>query len=198
MAYFVNIPLVLVLAITVVASPQSAGTNTPNVRRSKTKVDVKYDKASDMTTVWLAPMTVIHTGGENEREELELSASFSFPKHTIITPASVKIHVFSIYAGGAGFEEDRRLIVTADDERIDLGNMELGFQDSFRPSHDRFPWVSQNLSLSVGYTDFLRVSKARKVQGVVGRKKFTLSSKQLQFLKDFAELMQQQGQEFTP
>lgn len=181
MMQFAIILLGLLLTTTVVSAPQS--TNTPNARRSKTKVDVKYDKASDTTTVRLAAMTVIHTDGESERQDLELSVSFSYPKQTIATPQTVKIILYSLFAGGGGFEDDRRLIVTVDGARSDLGEMKLGRSDNFSPQHDRIPWIGQDLNLSISYAEFLRISKAANVHVAVGENRFKLSDKQLQSLE---------------
>ena len=178
------------------AFSQGAGT-TPN-RRSKTAVDVKYDKSSDTTSVRLASMTVIQNLGGNEQELLELSVSFSYPKQVIATPKTVTIFVYSLYAGGAGFEDNRRLIVTLDGVQTDLGNMDLVVDKSLSLRNDSIPWVQQNVRLSIQSTDFFRMAKAKQVKVVVGRKKFAFSEKQIQSLRDFADLMQQEGQPFGP
>jgi hypothetical protein len=199
MAYFVNILLFLVLAITsVVAWPQDTSTKTPNGGRSRSGVDVTYDTASEITTVKLRPMIVIHTSGVEEREELKLSVSFSYPRQTIVTPKTVKLLIYSLYSGGAGFEDDRRLIVTTDGKRTDLGNMNLLAVNGFTLPFAHLPWIAQDLALSIDYADFVRISRADKVNMVVGRKKFSLSDKQIRSLRDLAELMERQGQNLAP
>jgi hypothetical protein len=165
----------------------------------QTKVKVRYDKAKDLTTVSLEPLTVWSATGEiRSKDNLELSVAFKYPGHTIATPESVVLVITARDQTGPQFGHERKLTVISDDVSADLGEMEL--IDSQVMPNGRVGgggvWAFEMLRLSVPYQDWLRIANANNVKMQVGEKKFELSSKSRQSLHDFAELMQQVGQEF--
>ena len=178
------------------ANSQSARQTKPD---HKTKVKVRYDKAKNLTTVSLEPLMVWSATGEiDSMDSVQMSAAFQYPEHTIATPKTVTLGITARGSMGTQFSHERKLTVVADDVPSDLGEMELVAGHVIRGPQmvGGSMWAFEVLRLSVPYQDWLRMANADKVKIQVGGRKFELSSKTLQALRDFAELMQQQGQEF--
>jgi hypothetical protein len=185
----------IVLSHAAIVLSQNTDQPTNNQRKSKrkTKVEVRYDKATDTTKVWLEYMTLWENPVGFER--VDMSVSFEYPKRIIATPKSVVITIHSATKGGQLFEDTCDLVVIADGSSLNFGNMQGGCRPnrSLTPGQDTF---FERLSLSIPYEDFSRMAKAGKVKLQVGGRAYNLSEKQLQSLSDFLELMQQEGQEF--
>jgi hypothetical protein len=184
------------LACATPAASQSAGQGGPT---RKTKVKVRYGKAKDLTTVSLEPLTVWSATGEaRSPDSVDLSAAFNYPGHTIATPKAVVISITARNQTGTQFSHERDLTVIADDVRSDLGKMELAASHVTPRGQvgGGGVWAFEVLRLSIPFQDWLRMADATGVKIQVGGRKFELSGKILQSLRDFAELMRQEGQEF--
>ena len=191
----------LLLANTSAVPAQSDKQATAKERKSehKTKVELRYDKKRDETTAWLEPLVVWSATGEGRSpDSIELSAAFTYPKHTIAIPKTVTIRIYAQSRRGRQFTHDRKLVVTADDVRLNLGEMELKHSvgDRTVPQIGGEAWAYEMLELPIPYETWLQIAKAKKVNVQIGHRKFDVSDKHLQSLSNFAELMQQEGQEF--
>lgn len=166
---------------------------TASKSRRKTKVDVKYDKKKELTTVWLRDL--ILSKNPQGFEQINMSVSFSYPQHTIVKPKTVLIVIYSASMNGTLFDYYRDLAAIADGFRLKMGKMEYSSgQSELTPL--RATLSSEFLRLAIPYDDFSRIAKAKVAMVQIGERKYNLSDKQLQSLNDFLELMQQEGQEF--
>ncbi len=175
--------------------PQDTNQPPANQRKAKhkTKVDLRYDKKKDTTTIWLEYMTLWKN--PIGFEQVDISFSFDYLKRTIVTPKSVVITIHSATNGGLLFENKCDLIVIADGSSFNFGNMKGGCNQnrSLTPKRGTF---FERLSVSIPYEDFSRIAKSQKVNIQVGERTYNLSEKQILSLSDFLELMRQEGQEF--
>lgn len=165
----------------------------------KTKVDVHYDKKKNATTVGLAPLTVWSATGEGRSlNSIELSAAFTYPGHNIAVPKTVDIVISASSTSGRQFTYEHNLVVTADDVRLNFGEMKVfgSRTNSPIPQIGGSVLAFEMLALSIPYEDWLKIATAKKVKMQVGSRQVELSNKHLQALGDLAELMQQEGQEF--
>ena len=175
----------------------SQGANQPsaNQRKSegKTKVDLRYDKKKDTTTVWLEYMPL----WKNPLgfEQVDISFSFDYPKRAIVTPTSVSVTVHSATKGWPLFENKCDLIVMADGSSFSYGDMKGGCNQNRNLTSGRDTSL-ERLSAAIPYEDFSRIAKAKEVKVQIGGRAYDLSEKHLQSLNDFVELMRQEGQEF--
>jgi hypothetical protein len=175
--------------------PQGANQPSANLRKSerKTKVDLRYDKKKDITTVWLEYMPL----WKNPLgfEQVDISFSFDYPKRTIVTPASVSVSVHSATKGGPLFGNKCDLIVMADGSSYSFGDMKGGCNQNRNLTSSRDTSL-ERLSAAIPFEDFSRIAKAKRVKIHIGGRTYDLSEKHLQSLYDFIELMRQEGQEF--
>jgi hypothetical protein len=158
-----------------------------------TKVDVKYDKKKDLTTVWLKDLTLWKN--PITFEQINMSVSFDYPKHIIVLPNSVLITIYSASKWGTLFENESDLIVIADNIRLSLGKMGREGEPNSALSSSATVFY-ERLKLAIPYENFSRIAKANKVEVRIGGRPYNLTDKQLQSLNDLLELMQQEGHEF--
>ena len=160
----------------------------------KTKVDLRYDKKKELTTVWLDYMKL----WENPTafEQVDISFSFDYPMRTIVTPKTVLVTVHSAVQGGPLFDRQRDLVVVADGSRLSLGEMDNGDKSGGSLTPRGRAITFERLRLAIPYEDFAVIARARNVTVRIGERAYKLSDKHLQSLSDFLELMQAEGQEF--
>lgn len=166
-----------------------ASQQSPAVPTRKTKVDVRYDKKKALTTIRLEELTLwknpIHF------EQIGMIFAFDYPQRVIITPKTVSIGFYSATEDWTPFPTDS-LVALLDGIRLDLGKMEGGDGKLGGPGG----FSLERRRTSISYQDFSRIAQAKKVVMLVGDRKYDLSDEQVQSLRDFLELMQQEGQEF--
>jgi hypothetical protein len=175
--------------------PQGANQQSANLRKSerKTKVDLRYDKKKDITTVWLEYMPL----WKNPLgfEQVDISFSFDYPKRTIVTPTSVSVIVHSATKGWPLFENKCDLIMMADGSSFSFGDMKGGCNHNRNRASGRDTFL-ERLSAAIPFDDLSRIAKAKEVKIQIGGRTYDLSEKHVQSLNDFVELMRQEGQEF--
>jgi hypothetical protein len=161
-----------------------------NKAERKTKVDVKYDKKKNVTTVRLESMVL----SENpiEFEQVSMGALFEYPAHIIETPKSVSLIFFSTAQYMATFRNGA-LGAVIDGIPLNLGTFELPGNRNLRSPKGPF---SETLRVSIPYQDFMRIAQGKTVRLEVGGNKFNLTESQIQALDNFLQLMQQEGVEF--
>lgn len=163
------------------ASPQKTSTR-------KTKVDVRYNKKTDTTTIQLEELVVWKN--PIGFEELGVNFGFDYPKRTIVTPKLVSLRFISATKNWDPFPVDD-VDVLLDGVRFTLGKLEP--RNGSRP---RGGDIIEGRRLSISFQDFSRIARAHTVAIIIGDRKYDLTSGHLQLLRDFLELMRQEGQEF--
>lgn len=198
MNYFIIIITLVASFIVSTLSVFPQGTNQPTAgqRKSKhkTKVDLRYDRKKEITTVWLDYMKL----WENPTgfEQVDISFSFDYPKRTIVTPKTVLITIHAATEGGPRFEYQRDLMVVADGSKLSLGEMDGGDKRGGSLTPRSGGVYFERLKLAISFEDFAVVARAGNVTVQIGERAYKLSDKQLQALSDFLELMQAEGREF--
>ena len=191
-----NIKTVLVVSIILAANPISFATShTPVGSESrqktstrKTNVDVRYNKKTDITTVQLEELIIwknpIHF------EQVGMTFGFDYPKRTIVTPKLVTLRFLAATKDWDPFPVDD-VDVMLDGTRFTVGKMEPR-----KGSRSGAGDIIEARRLSISYQEFSRIAKAHRVAILIGERKYDLTDGHLQLLRDFLELMQQEGQEF--
>ena len=159
--------------------------------QTKTKVDLKYDKAKNLSSVTL-PLSIWE--GISKTDSLDLDVTFAYPGHVIVTPSMVRFRFFVSDDPAFGIN-DEALVFHVDGARLDLGNMKE-VHHSNRTEGEYIKSTFQVFELSVPYDKLTQIVKGKLVKIELGGRKYDLSSKNLKALSDFAELMKQNGQEF--
>ena len=148
--------------------------------KRKIKVDVRYDRQKNITTVKLEKL-VLWQNPVNF-EEIGLVVGFEYPNRIIVTPESVSVVFYTATRDWTPFPRNNKLAALLDGVRQDLGKVEeVDFE---------------RRRISISYQDFARIANATKVACLFGDRKYELTEKQIKSLRDFLELMQQEGQEF--
>jgi len=188
--------IIIVLSTIALSSPLThfSEISTPAAGQSKTarktKVDVKYDKKRDLTTVRLEDLILWKNPAFFE--QVTMAIAFDYPKRTIATPKSVSVVFYSATKDRTAFRNED-FVATLDGVRLDLGKMERrGNRNLNSPGGFFFDTVRT----SIPYQEFLRIAQAKKLRLEVGGDTYDLSAEQLQSLANFLQLMQQEGQEF--
>jgi hypothetical protein len=166
--------------------------NQQSASQRKTKVDLKYEKSKDLST---ARLNLHIWEGLSKLDSLDLDVSFTYPGHIITTPSAVR---FVFYGGddpAFGYDDDPTLVFNLDGARMDLGKMKQ-VHHSQRTEGEYVKSTFQVFDLSVPYEKVVQMVKANRIKIDLSGRKFDLSSKNLQALRDFVQLMQQSGQEF--
>ncbi len=160
----------------------------------KTKVDLRYDRKKDVTTVRLDELKL----WENPTgfEQVVITFSFDYPKRVIAIPKTVLFIVRTAVEEGPLFDYQRDLVVTADGSRLNLGEMNGGDKRNRSLTPQRSEIYFERLTLAIPYEDFATIARARSVTVQLGERSYNLSDKQLQSLSDFLEMMQAEGREF--
>lgn len=150
--------------------------------RHHEKIDTTYDKTKDETLVRLDRMSISEEGVEPTtlKNRLLMTVFFTYPGKVPSAPQSVIVAFLSI-GKGAVYSKDRNLTFYANQERLDVGAMDLierqvlGYQN-----------IREILSLPMTYEMFLRIVKAQRVRLELGTTIWNLSENQLEALRDTA------------
>lgn len=165
------------------------GSESPQKTSSrKTKVDVRYNKKTDTTTVQLEELIIWKN--PVRFEQIGMTCGFDYPKRTINTPKLVTLRFLAATKGWDPFPVDD-VDVIVEGARFNVGKMEP--RKGSRPSVGD---IIEARRLSISFRDFSRIANAHKVAILIGERKYELAGGQLQLLRDFLELMQQEGQDF--
>ncbi len=159
--------------------------------RRKTKVDVKYDKRKELSTVWLEELVLWKN--PVGFQQVTMAASFNYPKRVIVTPKTVSLRFRSATEDRSPFVGDK-LVAVVDGVRLELGKFEDFDNRSLTTTPGNF--LFDRVSNSISYEDFVKLAQARSLTMIVASRDYKLSTEQIQMLRDFLELMQAQGQEF--
>ena len=162
-------------------SPQKTSTR-------KTKVDVRYNKKTDTSTIQLEELVIWKN--PIRFEQIGMTFDFDYPKRTIVTPKLVSLRFITATKDWDPFPVDD-VDVMLDGARFSLGKMQP--RRGSRPGGGD---IIEGRRLSISYQDFSRIAKAHRVAILIGDRKYDLTDDHLKLLRDFLELMQQEGQEF--
>jgi len=154
----------------------------------KTKVDVRYNKKTDTSTIQLEELVIWKN--PIRFEQIGITFGFDYPKRTIVTPKIVSLRFMTATKDWDPFPVDD-VDVMLDGARFSLGKMEPR-----RGSRPRGGDIMESRRISISYQDFSRMAKSHRVAILIGDQKYDLTDGHLQLLRDFLELMQQEGQEF--
>ena len=184
--------LLLCCASNVLPDAAAQSSNVQPAPRRKTKVDVKFEASKNLTTVTLVSLSLWE--GLSKLDSVDLEVSFTYPGHTIVTPKTVRLVIYGSNDSGIEFNAESKLLFVLDNVRMDVGKMKLIHSVATRGEYVVSSF--QVFELSTPYDQFIRIAKANGVKVELDERKYNLSSKNLQAIRDFAELMQQSGQEF--
>jgi len=164
-------------------------------------IDAFFDPTTNETTVYLSrkyvPLTTYQPEGYippdggtwvEKPEGLVLTVFFKSPGKRPTVPETIRLAFESRSSGDFRYKNDRRLVVKADDETFDLGELRLVKGEVDRSSRGmRATYFEENLEASVKLDDYSRIVSARKVQMSVGKTKVRLSEKNLKELRSYIE-----------
>ena len=150
-------------------------------------VDVHYDKNKDVTTLslknrslWRDPLG---------REWLAISLSFSYPKTAIVKPKELTL-TFDVASKDWEPFPVKTVSAVADGTRIDLGEV----NERVDPISQDSPVSYEKRSLKISFENFSQMALAKKLTLVVGDRKYEISARNREVLRDFLELMQREGE----
>jgi len=162
-------------------------TNASAAKPRNLYVDVRYDKNKDITTLslrnrslWRDPLG---------REWLAISLSFSYPKTTILKPKELILTFDVASKDWEPFPVDT-VSAVADGSRIDLGEV----NERVQPISKDSPFLYERRSLKISFENFSQMALAKKLTLVVGDRKYEVSERDREVLRDFLELMQREGE----
>ena len=184
--------LILVFLLTLVSLAFAQSSESKRKFKHRGKIETKYDKFKDQTTVRLNPYYVQGTAPKlDPTAGIEITASFVYAGQKLNAPPDiVSFGIVSASADAFKYEQDRGLIALVDGERIDLGQMER--EDA---SYKKYPYVISNryyvetLSAPIKYELFLKIANAKIVEMQIGKKEFKLKDEHLEALRDLASRM---------
>jgi hypothetical protein len=164
------LPLVLLFTVSALSQTRQPGDITST-----------YDKFKDLTTVSLFFMPV----PTEHYERLVLGVYFIYPGTTLKQNVSQVTLLLRSNSEQWKFlhEDERELIILADDERIPLGSIER-IQGEITSGG-----VAEFLGINLAASTFEKIVKAKKVEAQLGTVEFHLTSGNLKFLQDFAAKM---------
>lgn len=185
-----NLIFLLVGSFVLLALPSVIGHETLAQTRRKTKIDVKYDKKKDVSTVrleelvlWKSPVGF---------QQVTMSVSFDYPKRVIVTPKTVSLRFRAVTDDRSPFLGEK-LEAMVDGVRAELGKFKDFDSRSLTPTRGQF--LFDKVDNSISYADFVKLAQARSLTMIVASKDYKLSVEQMQMLRDFLEVMQAEGHE---
>lgn len=185
--------LVATLFVALPAIP-AAVAQKPQAPKRNLKVDVRYDKKKDVTTLRLEPLVIWEGGFAVPRDSMYMLVAFEYPKRTIVKPQEVWIH----FDGGSGGDWEPfptpNFAAVVDGVRLDLGTFEGGRGALIR-SVPRGGIVIERRRQKVSFDNFAKIASARKLTLVIGDHDYDIATEHLQALNYFYQLMQQEGRE---
>jgi hypothetical protein len=196
MQLFTVMALAIPLAFTSLpAIAQEDASATPQRVFADGKIETSYDRAKEITTVWLIPMQVYgeplasanYVGCDGAR----FNASFTYSGRTLrAQPKRVLLSLISTSENWK-YTDFRKLTALVDGKRLKLGPLE--HVPSFTvnaPANSNFDdYISQEIALSLPYETFLRIANGQQVQIRMGPREFELGQNHLEALRDLATWM---------
>jgi hypothetical protein len=156
------------------------------------KIETKYDRFRNQTTVRLEPYYVQGTAPKlDPLAGIEISAGFVYEGQTLTKhPDEVLFGIVSTSADGFRYDQDRGLIALVDGERVDLGQMDR-VDASYKKKGIVIPdrYYVEVLAISMKYDVFLKIANAKVVEMQAGRREFKLRDEHLEALRDLASRM---------
>ncbi len=128
-------------------------TNSSVVQEPSAKIDTSYDSERDKTTIRLAPIKI--AGEVGKYRSVHMSPYFSFPGHTLATPAIVDFELQTVIKGR--LRTDLYVLFVIDGEKIFLSSSRWAVK---RPVPGRV-WVGERLVFRMPYETFRRITAAR-------------------------------------
>jgi len=164
-------------------------------------LDAFFDPAANETTVYLSrkytPLTLYQPEGYIppdsgmwvvKPEGLVLTVYFKTLGNKPTVPETVKLSFESRSSGEFRYKNERKLVVKADDETLDLGQLALVKSDLDRSSRGmRGAYYEETLEASVKLEDYSRIVIAKRVQMTIGKTKFRLSDTKLKELRSYID-----------
>ncbi|MGI8566347.1 MAG: hypothetical protein ACR2LZ_07690 [Pyrinomonadaceae bacterium] len=143
------------------------------------EIKVAYDAQSDTTKVLLNPMIV----ASRKHQELRLGAFSSSKGKTIVKPKDIALVFVSLsVSAGEGYENARKLTVTADARKFPFGGMQRSVQTINGVA-------AESLLTVVPYGTFLEIVYAKKVSLKIGLTEVELTPDHIKTLRAAASYM---------
>lgn len=143
------------------------------------EIKVVYDGPNDLTKVMLNPMIV----ASRKHQELRLGAFSSSKGKAVVRPKEIALVFVALSVSqGEGYENARRLTVTADARKFPFGGMQRSVQTVNGVS-------AESLVMAVSYETFLEIVHAKKVSLKIGLTEVELSPEHIKTLRAAASYM---------
>ena len=143
------------------------------------EIKVVYDGPNDLTKVMLNPMIV----ASRKHQELRLGAFSSSKGKTVVRPKEIALVFVALSVSqGEGYENARRLTVTADARKFPFGGMQRSVQTVGGVS-------AESLVTVVPYETFLEIVYAKKVSLQIGLTEVELTPEHIKTLRAAASYM---------
>jgi hypothetical protein len=199
MKYF-PIALLFIFVFSAAGLAQGNASTKPPIHKFKhnSKVEVTYDKAKDLTTTYLRPMTLRYVKSSIEArvinegrvdylplEILSMTAYFNSPGKVLAKPQAIVIGFRSMAIDKTPYTTDLTLTVRLDGSIVTLGTMTImEHRIDERMSAGPVRYVVESLELPVPYETFLRITKARKTKMILGGTELDLENEHLEAFRD--------------
>jgi hypothetical protein len=150
------------------------------------KTETTYDAEKDKTTVRLVP---VQLSGENGKyHSLQMSPSFSFPGHQVVTPSIIDFELQTVVRGR--LRTDLYVVFMIDGEKVFLSSSRWAIK---RPVPGRV-WVGERLVFRMPYETFVKITKANSFEIKFDAVTFSVGETQKQALRDFLTYMKPASQ----
>jgi hypothetical protein len=150
------------------------------------KTETTYDAAKDKTTVSLVPVQI---SGENGKYySLQMSPSFSFPGHQVVTPSIIDFELQTVVRGR--LRTDLYVVFMIDGEKVFLSSSRWAIK---RPVPGRV-WMGERLVFRMPYETFVKITKANSFAIKFDAVTFAVGETQKQALQDFLTYMKPASQ----
>lgn len=173
----------------------------PAPGQNRKPLDAFYDPAANETIVYLSdkrvPVAIYPQQGfippdvgvfVVKPENLLLTVFFKTPGNRPVVPAAVTLNFESLSAGDFRYKDDRKLLVKADGESFDFGDLKIVRSVLDRSSRGmRGAYYEETLEATVKLEDYSRIVNAKRVEMRLGETKFRLSDKKLEGLRSYIQ-----------
>lgn len=150
------------------------------------KTETTYDAEKDKTTVRLVP---VQLSGENGKyHSLQMSPSFSFPGHQVVTPSIIDFELQTVVRGR--LRTDLYVVFMIDGEKVFLSSSRWAIK---RPVPGRV-WMGERLVFRMPYETFVKITKANSFEIKFDAITFSVGETQKQALQDFLTYMKPASQ----
>jgi hypothetical protein len=199
MKYFL-IALLFTFIFSAPGLAQGNAATKPPIRKFKhnSKVEVIYDKAKDLTTTYLRPMTLRYIKSSIEArvinegrvdylpsEILSMTAYFNSSGKVLAKPKAIVIGFRSMAIDKTPYTNDLTFAVNLDGSIVPLGTATITeHRIDERMSAGPVRYVIESLEIAVSYETFLRITKARKTKMLLGGTELDLENEHLEAFRD--------------